>query len=274
MGTSTSNFVTGILVSGVLFLSSTALGQASQYQRAKKAEPKAAAPAPADGAPAASPAPGSELDKKVDITDLEQKYWVPKDTEFHVVQNRTYTKEHRFAATIGFGPLINDQYSKATVLAFAGNYYFSERLGAELTYMTYATTNNRMTEEFLGTYAVIPEHNKEKEFIGAAVNWIPIYAKLALLDKQIIYFDMSFSAGLGMTTYEQQLVNMPATRGQAPTISFDVAQHFFLGKHLALRADIRNHFFNWDVKDSRTGAVSRTSSTNSNTFLLGLTFYF
>ncbi|HEX4922618.1 MAG TPA: outer membrane beta-barrel domain-containing protein [Bdellovibrionales bacterium] len=261
----------------LLLVSAQAGAQTGQYQRAKKAETKAPpAPAPANGAaqPGAAPAAGTELDKKVDITDLEQKYWVPKDTEFHVVQNRTYTKEKRFAFTLGAGPLINDQYSKAYIYSFTGTYYFNERMGAELTYMAFDTKHNLMTEEFIGRYGVMPEHNKENSYIGAAFNWIPVYAKLALLDKQIIYFDMSFSAGLGVTTYEQQMTGLPSSKAQAPTLALDVAQHYFLGKHWALRLDLRNHIFKWDVKNSRTGDLSRSTTNTSNTFSLGLTYYF
>jgi outer membrane beta-barrel protein len=274
----TSLFKTSMAFAIAIFLfAGVTLAQTGQYQRAKKAETKAPPPPPVDakGAPTdgAAPAQGNDLDKKVDITDLEQKYWVPKDTEFHVVQNRTYTKEHRFAFTLATGPLINDQYSKAYVYGFTGNYYFSERLGAELTYMSFDTKHNRMTEEFVGVFGVMPDHNKENNYIGAAVNWVPIYAKLALLDKQIIYFDMSFSAGLGVTTYEHQMTNLPSSKSQAPTFAFDVAQHYFLGKHWALRLDLRNHFFNWDVKRSRTGEVDRSTPITSNTFLLGFTYY-
>lgn len=271
MGTSV-HFSSMAIAISVVFASTPVAAQSGQYQRAKKTETKApsAPAAPASGAPAG----GNELDKKVDITDLEQKYWVPKDTEFHVVQNRTYTKEKRFAFTLGTGPLINDQYSKAYIYSFTGNYYFNERMGAELTYMAFDTKHNIMTDEFINTYGVMPEHNKENNYIGAAFNWIPIYAKLALLDKQIIYFDMSFSAGLGVTTYEHQMTGLPSSRSAAPTLALDVAQHYFLGKHWALRLDLRNHIFKWDVKNSRTGGMSRSTSNTSNTFSLGLTYYF
>jgi len=251
------------------------MAQSNQYKRAKKPEAVAPAPpAPDSKTPATGDASKpADLNKKVDITDLEQKYWVPKDTEFRVVQNRTYTKENRFAVTLSGGPLINDQYSKAFIYALTGNYYFSERLGAELTFMDYDTKNNIMTETFIGQYATAPEHNKESTYIGAGVNWVPIYAKLALLEKQIIYFDMSFSAGLGVTTYDQQLTNMPMTKSQAPTLALDVAQHFFLDKHFALRFELRNHFLKWDIKDSKTGVVDHSTTTNSNVILFGLTYY-
>src|ERR1700731_3336923 len=57
------------------------------------------------------PAAGQKPDDKVDISDLENKYWAPKDTDFSVVQNRTYTKAHRFALSALIGPIVNDPYS-------------------------------------------------------------------------------------------------------------------------------------------------------------------
>ncbi|MEO0335372.1 MAG: hypothetical protein AAF202_03205, partial [Pseudomonadota bacterium] len=42
---------------------------------------------------------------RVDISDLENKYWAPKDTDFKVVQNRLYTKEKRFSLSTGIGIL-------------------------------------------------------------------------------------------------------------------------------------------------------------------------
>ena len=41
----------------------------------------------------------SATEEKVDISDLEQKYWAPKDVEFNVVQNRLYSKAGRFGIT-------------------------------------------------------------------------------------------------------------------------------------------------------------------------------
>ena len=65
--------------------------QSDQYKRAKpKASKKAAGK---------SSKKATKTDK-VDISDLEQKYWAPKDTDFSVVQNRTYTKEKRFTFSL------------------------------------------------------------------------------------------------------------------------------------------------------------------------------
>jgi outer membrane beta-barrel protein len=271
-------FPIATIIASATFIGQPAFAQSGQYQRAKKADtaPKAPPAAPEDvknNAPAEGAPQGDDLNKKVDITDLEQKYWVPKDTEFKVVQNRTYTKENRFALTLSGGPLINDQYSKAGVYALTGSYYFNEKMSAELTYMNYDIRNNVMTDEFINRFAVAPDFNKENNYIGASFSWIPIYAKLALLDKQIVYFDLSFSAGLGVTTYEQQMTNAPSRKSQTPTLSIDIAQHFFINKNFALRVELRNHIFTWDVLNSRNGDVIRNTNTTSNTVLFGLTYY-
>jgi outer membrane beta-barrel protein len=249
-----------------------AFGQAKQYQRPK---PKVEAPAVGvvDKSPKASADGGT--DKKVDISDLEKKYWVPKDTEFQVVQNRTYTKARKVAVTLGLGSLLSDPYSKALTYGVTANYYFSERHGIEAEYLNLDSKNTALTDEFLNTYAAVPDHNKMKSYMGLAYNFVPIYAKLSLMEKQILYFDMSFSVGAGLTQYDQQYLAGSPTRKSAPTISIDVAQHFFLNQNFALRIDLKNRLFNEEVMNARnSGEVRRTKFTHTAIFMMGISFYF
>src|SRR5687768_17351365 len=99
----TSNlFVTALVV----MMASSAFAQNKAYQRKKPAADATAVPA-APGAPtvkkgdAGQPADAAGVKKpeseKLDIQGLEEKYWAPKDTDFSVVQNRTYTKAKRFS---------------------------------------------------------------------------------------------------------------------------------------------------------------------------------
>src|SRR4051794_14929352 len=83
--------------------------QAGAETKSAKGSAPAAAPATA---PAKGGAPAANADdKKVDISDLENKYWAPKDTDFSVVQNRTYSKDHKFIASLQYGIPINDSHS-------------------------------------------------------------------------------------------------------------------------------------------------------------------
>ena len=96
--------VMAILVSGL------ANAQSDKYQRPGKKSTEAVAPAVS--APAASKdakvtdKKADAKSEKVDIQQMESEYWQSKDTEFHVVQSRKYTKEKRPYANFEVGTLI------------------------------------------------------------------------------------------------------------------------------------------------------------------------
>src|SRR5690349_4976024 len=83
------------------------------FAKSKKAE--------SQKAPAAAAAPAANTpSEKLDVSDLENKYWAPKDTDFSVVQNRTYTKEHKLFLSGEFGPdITGGNYLSGNQMAFA-----------------------------------------------------------------------------------------------------------------------------------------------------------
>ena len=120
----------------------------------------------------------------------------------------------------------------------------------------------------------MPNHNKLRTYYGAAYNWVPIYAKISLLEKKILYFDMSFSPGIGLTTYLAQFTDKTEEPLRSLTLSLDVAQHYFLNSHFALRLDLKNRFYQEDIKDSRAPYdVLRTTATYVGVVLFGITYY-
>ncbi len=224
----------------------------------------------ATAAPPAEAAPG-----KVDVSDLEKKYWVPKDTEFQVVQNRTYSKANRLAVTGSMGTIIGDYYSKVNLLGITANYYMSERTGIQVQYLKFNSADNETVDYFRNNYAAVPDFGRTRTYYGFAYNWIPIYAKLSLLEQKIIYFDMSISPGIGMTEYDQIYVTQAGDKKTAVTFSLDVAQHFFLSQHLAFRLDFINHLFNEEIKNARNPSeVKRTRLNHTIIIQGGLTFHF
>lgn len=228
-------------------------------------------------APVATDEPGVEnKSDKLDVTDLEKKYWAAKDTDFSVVQNRTYAKAGRFALSAGYGMLVNDPYSEGTNLSASLNYYFSERIGAEINYMQTDSNDNKSTEYFKSRFGATPDHAKLKSYYGAAFNWVPFYAKMSVQNVKIIYFDMAISPGFGVTTYEQQVSsgNKSAT---APTVSLDITQSFFLSKHFAFRFDYKNRWFQEQVlgHSGATRGQEVKKETNHTTILLfGATVFY
>lgn len=230
----------------------------------------------AQSAPPAQSAPQGSSDK-LDVSDLERKYWAAKDTDFSVVQNRLFSKANRFSLGVGYGTQLNDSWSEGPTYSATANYYFSERYGIELTYTSTDSKDNDATQRLRANQGGMPNHNKLKGFSGVAFNWVPFYAKMSLLNSTIIYFDMAISPGIGVTTYEQQMIE-GSEKKTAPTLTLDVTQQFFLNKWFAIRVDLKNRWYREDVNSYRPqNGVDRKVSTDltyTSILMGGVTFFF
>src|SRR5690606_31100857 len=114
--------------------------QANKYKRPTKK----AAPAPAKAGKTAAPAKDAAAttadtkSEKVDIQKIEQEYWQQKDTEFHVVQSRRFTKEKKPFAQVGYGLLVNDSFNRGGAFSISGGYYYKENMGFEVSYLGFS----------------------------------------------------------------------------------------------------------------------------------------
>jgi len=223
---------------------------------------------------------------KLDVSGLEKKYWASKDTDFSVVQNRTYSKVHRFSLAAEYGSLISDPYSNGSIYVFSGNYYFTERYGVEIQGALADLHNNDAMKNFEnlpnGT-GVRPNYNRMGNFYGASFNWVPIYAKMSVMNSKIIYFDMAFSPGVGIQQYHQELQSAAASTSTIQNTKsglagqFAITQHYFFSNHWSLRVDWTNR---WTAEKRATwtvvnGAHSESSILQHDGILSGgLTFFF
>lgn len=278
------NIYIAALVLTLISFTLSANAQSKAYKRAKPAA-TSTSPVPSTSAAASGPtsaaAPQKESEK-LDIQELEQKYWAPKDTDFSVVQNRTYTKAGRVAASLMMGPVMNDPFNEGLTTALSINYYPDERYGYELMYQASNQSDSDATNSFLEFSGgdTRPDFNRDVSFYGAGINWVPFYAKMSFLGKKIIYFDMQITPFIGMTTYQQQS-NVRTPEETAFTYGIDITQYFFFTKNLAVRANLHNRFYQADVlayangPGISAGDVKRSGeSTTTTMFLMGLTYFF
>lgn len=267
-----------VTAAGGLLLSPEAKAQGSDRQPA--AQPRGAPRAA--GAPAAAPQgsnPAAPADDKVDISDLERKYWSTKDTDFNVVQNRLYSKAGRFGLSANYGLMVNDPWSSGQVMSGNISFYPSERFGVEGSYEYINAQNNTATNRLIQKGA-FPDSNKLRDYFGIAAIWVPFYAKMSVLSSQIIYFDMQVSLGAGMQSYAQQM-DIGTNIKQSPAVEFAVTQHFFITKHFAIRLDLKNRWYReevvWYNSTTVLPGMSRTISndvSNATVLTAGLTFLF
>ena len=212
---------------------------------------------------------------KLDIKKLEDKYWSAKDDDFTVVQNRAYSKAGRFFATLQGGIPINDPYSTGTLSGASLGYYFSERYGLELNYLSANFSNNNATDDFIVQHKSVPDHNTLKSQAQLQFDYVPLYAKMSFLDKKIIYFDMGLGVFVGQNTFGQAVTTGDQT-GTTTAYGISVFQNFFLGEHFALKVDYRNSWGNEDVlhyNGTQIGQGRGARSVNDSSLLIGITFF-
>lgn len=223
---------------------------------------------------------------KVDLKKLEDKYWAAKDDEYGVIQNRTFAKSGKFYLSLVYGPLINDPYAKARATGGMLGYYLSEDWGIELNYLNYNSEKNQTVtdfQQFAG--GANPDFNLLKSTKALALTYTPFYAKMAFMNKAILYFDMGFTLGLGQTDYEIQKVTKDSLNNKtqsnetksAPHVEIGVMQQLFLSQYFAFRLDIKNTFYKQKMQTYEVSAGAARPETdksvNDTTITFGLTVF-
>ncbi len=229
---------------------------------------------------------------KMDLQKLEDKYWASKDDDYKVIQNRTFAKTGKFYGSAVYGILMNDPFAKGRVFGAMFGYYLNEDFGLEFSYLAYNSNKNETVSQFestQGAAALSPNYNLIKGNKTLSATYTPFYAKMAFMNKAILYFDMGFTLGLGLTDYQQQKVTKDNGTGaktasneivSSPHVEFGIMQQLFLNQHFAFRIDVKNTIYTQKVKQyeitSNIPEGNRTESSksgNDTTISLGLTVF-
>lgn len=229
---------------------------------------------------------------KVDLKKLEDKYWSAKDDDYGVIQNRTFSKAGKLYLTLSYGPLVNDPFAKSRAAGGMLGYYLNEDFGIEAHYLSYTSSKNESVENFnsLSAAGVSPNYNLISGAYGVSMTYTPFYAKMAFMNKAILYFDMGFTVGAGMTKYDQVIFKRVNGIGTAigedkisatsPHFELGVMQQLFINKNFAFRVDVKNTFYSQKVLKYDVGVSGdqnarpeETKSANDTTIALGFTLF-
>jgi outer membrane beta-barrel protein len=226
------------------------------------------------------PAASEPQSDKLDLGNLEQKYWSAKDDDFTVVQNRTFTKNRKFFVSAMTGRLVNDGFLEGSPTSFSFGYYLNEKNGLSVDYTTFATQDNSVTKAFVSRYGVAPAYNSPISTISLTYMWSPIYAKVSLLERKIMYLDMSIGVHVGTSSYKSMTAD-GGVKGSSSHYGIDISQLWFLNKNFALRFDVRN---TWSTQKQYLFHIASTEPENTrslgttrlqdNTWLLGINYFF
>jgi len=221
--------------------------------------------------------PAAESDK-LDVEGLEKKYWSAKDDDFTVVQNRTFTKNKKFYFSFMTGKIVNDGFIEGAPNSISLGYFFNEKNGLNIDYTNYITKNNSVTNQFISQNGANPSYNTILNTTSLRYFWSPIYAKVSLLEKKILYLDFALGVHVGQTGYKI-MTQAGGEIKKATHYGFDISQLWFLNKNFAVRFDIRNTWTNQTQKTyyNQGGGGSTdlgTTRFQDNAWLLGINIFF
>lgn len=230
------------------------------------APPASAAPAPAP-APAEAPAPEKKNPEAVDISGLEEDYWRPNKDELEVVQNRRFQKAKKWEFALHYGIFQGQDYVDSKSYGASATYNFTNEWFTELSYAKINNSNNDFLRSVQSRFGFTPDFNTENDQEVLAVGWTPLYAKFALLGKEISHFEMYLAPGVGLTR----------TASTHFSQHFTVGQKFFLTERFLLRLEWRITHFT-DRINTTQGATSRANggpgyvdqSTTTHNIIFGL----
>ncbi len=187
-------------------------------------------------------------DKKINTRKLVDDYWTPSDKKYSLIQQRYFVKSGRIMFSATAGVHINNPQHEGYVAQVAAGYFLSETLGFEVQYSNSSLKDNDVIDQLanLGGGASTLNRTKTLNYIGGALNYSPIYAKMSLLGYKILYYDLILSAQLGQTEYQQTLLGSSPTES-ALTVGLGITQLFYLNRYFSLRVDFNNRFYRAEV---------------------------
>lgn len=228
-----------------LFSLSVTLSLPTRGFTAEKKAEKKKAEAPAVGG-SADPNQAGEM---LEVEKVKEKYWAQgQDSKMGVVQNRLFSKEHKFALGILGGTSIADPFLAIKNYGLTVGYHFNEFVGVSLV----GWKNKVGSSSALKT---AEEQGKDQNtvdpnwFAGGEVLGSVMYGKLSLLGARIIYYDMHLSLGAGMTSFERFKASGKSGSATSITGIWGIGQRFYVTQGLSLRLDYRNQIYKETIRE-------------------------
>lgn len=160
----------------------------------------------------------------------------------HVVQPKPVLQKGRFSLTPRVGMTVNDAVHRNFKFGATANYHFTERLyaGALLQWYNFGdliggeTQASRSVNAETGARVDAPYLNWAA---GAEIGFVPLYGKFSLLNRGVIFYDVSVTAG-GVFVESSSLMSAGNNAGPGGTLS--ISSRFFLNDWMAVNVELRD----------------------------------
>lgn len=199
---------------------------------------------------------------KVETVDIG----VIKNSDMSVVQRRLYSKSGKLEVGVALGALPFDGFTFAPKAQLTGTLFLSEKFGIEAHVGGgYGMKTARYTYLESPAYGVAVEAYRYLADIQVDAHFSPIYAKMNF-GKKIVHNDWYGLLGVGATL--EQSVLPAGSIAVAPGIGIGIGTQVWVGKNVAVRAELRDDVMIEARKQSGTAGVKQNVG-----LMIGLGFF-
>ena len=149
------------------------------------------------------------------------------------VQNRLHSMIHEIGVAVGTLPI--DAFTKGLTFTGAYTIHFNDLVAWEIAQFTYSYHIDTNLKPELEEFDVQPtQFEVVKYFVTTSVIAKPLYGKLAVLNRALIYGEIFFTAGGGwgwLSITNRAVANVGA------------GIRLYAGKYVSFRADLRDYMF-------------------------------
>jgi len=155
------------------------------------------------------------------------------------VQSRTYHLTDEITFQSGYLPM--DSFTKYVAIGGSFTHFFSDFFGWEIVNANYALNISTGLEQELNTEfdQAVPKETAQFDVLNyyASSNAVftPLYTKNLLFDDTIVYGELSFVGGLGVSKFREA--------GFVPSLNMGAFFRFLIGNHTSLKFDVREHIY-------------------------------
>jgi outer membrane beta-barrel protein len=203
----------------------------------------------------------SALDKDLD------KVW-GKERDIKVIQKRVFEKDKRHEVGLLLGAIPNDSFFNFFPVGLRYAYFPLESVAVEFSGAYVASSQSQLQKDiksFSTAIKTVKLGDRVEWYAGVNAHWIPIHAKVSILNKKLTSLDLGVTIGFGLIGSKVNEDNKWETRWSYDhAIPFNIQMniglslHWFLTDYLAIRLDYRNYIF-----PAYPGSTSVTKSDGS-----------
>lgn len=222
----------------------------------------------AQDAPKEAPKPNDEDAQKVNVDQVKEKYWARGDeSEIGVVQNRLYSKAHKWELGLMGGVTSTDPFLSVKTYGLGLGFHFNEYFSAHALYWKSSVSSSN-ANDVLEAGGKKANTNKPSDYMGAEARASLLYGKLSLVGRHIIYYDFHFLGGVGETNTET---------GRYLTPHGGLGQQFFLSKRASFNIDYRVMKYNDRAYEktitSKLGTLTTERTNWTHNISIGVSFF-